>query len=97
LEQQEAMAAQIHVIPAQAAALNDDVNGVLSPGRLEKLSAPVTLVEGSQSAAVISAIHDALASRLPNVSRHTIQGAGHMSPLTHVSDVAALIPAELRG
>jgi len=38
-----------------------------------------------------------LASRLPNVSRHTIQGAGHMSPLTHVSDVAALIPAELRG
>lgn len=95
-DQQAAMAQQIRVIPGQNAALNDDVNGILRPGRLEGLAAPVTLIEGAQSPAVISTIHDALADRLAHVTRHRIDGAGHMCPLTHAAQVAAVMPAALR-
>ncbi len=96
-EQQTAMSQQIHVIPAQSAALNEDINGILASGRLEALSPPVTLIEGSESAPIIGAIHDVLERRLPNVKRRVIEGAGHMSPFTHMSAVAAAMPGEFKG
>ena len=88
---QAALAAMIHVIPAQTGALRDDVNGILTPGRLEGFQVPVRLIEGSKSHPVVAAVHDHLEQRLPNVERHIINGAGHMCPITHAPDVANII------
>ena len=86
-----ALAARIHLIAAGAPTLHDDRAGLLAPGRLEALSRPVTLIEGGASPPVIGAIHTALAARLPQARRSVIPGAGHMLPVTHPAELAALI------
>lgn len=87
----EALMSRIHLIAAGAPTLHEDRAGILSPGRLEGLGCPVTLIEGGDSPAVIGAIHDHLAARLPHVARVVIPGAGHMVPLTHPAQVAAAV------
>lgn len=88
--QRQVLTAQIHIIPAQDAALFHDNAGLLAPGRLESLRAPVLLLEGGASPAIIGAISEALARRLPNARRQVIEGAGHMLPITHPDAVAAV-------
>lgn len=83
------MADRIHLVDAQNAAVFEDLPGMLDPGRLEALSVPSLLIEGTCSPAVIGAINDALEHRLPNVLRVIIEGAGHMAPMTHPNAVAA--------
>lgn len=86
---------RIHLIPAQNPALLDDSKGLLRPGGLEALRVPVLLVEGALSPAIIAANHAELARRLPNARRANVAGAGHMLPLTHPDDLAALTTAHL--
>jgi pimeloyl-ACP methyl ester carboxylesterase len=82
---------RIGVIEAQQVALADDAAGLLAYGRLEALGIPVLLLEGAKSPPVIGAINAELARRLPQVTRATVAGAGHMLPITHPAECAALI------
>lgn len=87
----EDMASRIHLIPAGRAVTHEDLHGQLAPGVLEAVTAPVLLMEGESSPPLVSAVHDVLERRLPNVMRKVIKGAGHMAPITHAGDVAAAI------
>lgn len=93
--QRAAMAEQMPVIPAASAALYHDRAGLLAPGRLESLTAPVLLMAGTASPPVTAAINAGLAARLPVARRVVLPGAGHMGPLTHPHAVAAEIRAHL--
>lgn len=86
---------RIGLIPAQNAALLEDAGGLLSFGRLEALGLPVLLAQGAQSPAVIDVINTELARRLPQVQRAVVAGAGHMLPITHAADCAALVSSFL--
>lgn len=86
---------RIHLIPAQNRALLDDSADLLRAGGLEALRLPVLLVEGALSPAIIAANHAELARRLPNARRASVANAGHMLPLTHPDDLAALTTAHL--
>lgn len=85
------MIKRIHVVPASAPALFDDRAGLMTPGRLEGITAPCLLIEGDQSPDVVDAVNSALARRLPKVQRAVIKGAGHMAPLTHPDAVAQVL------
>jgi len=78
---------QIHLIPAAAPAIEDDVHVVIA--RLSRLTCPVDLIEGSASPPVMSVIMDGLQAHLPQAKRHVIAEAGHMVPMSHVAQVAA--------
>ena len=86
---------RIALVSAMAPDLEADRPGLLAPGRLEALGAPVLLAEGGDSPAVIAAIHNGLAARLPRATRLQIAGAGHMLPLTHAAQLAPAIQAHL--
>lgn len=85
------IAERIHLIQAADPVLLQDTSGILAPGRLERLSVPVLILEGGSSPLVIDAIAAALAARLPAAERATVPGAGHMLPVTHVAEVAAVL------
>ncbi|MGL5010905.1 MAG: alpha/beta fold hydrolase, partial [Paracoccaceae bacterium] len=91
------MTARINLIPAQIDVLMDDAAGLLSYMRLESLGIPVLLLEGAESPPIIAAIQTELARRLPQATRTTIPGAGHMLPITHRTEVSAAIAAHLHG
>lgn len=89
------MAAQMPLIEAAAPALYGDAGGMLASGALTRITAPVLLMEGARSPAIVGAINDGLAARLPDAARTRIDGAGHMGPITHPEPVAAAIRAFL--
>ncbi|MDO8884511.1 alpha/beta fold hydrolase [Pseudotabrizicola sp.] len=93
--QQDYISARTPLVAATNPVLNDDAAGMLVYGRLESLGVPVLLVQGDQSPPIIDAIHTELARRLPQVQRAQVVGAGHMLPVTHPRDCAALIRAFL--
>ncbi len=59
--------------------------------RLNQIEVPCLLIEGANSPPVIAAILTALEGQIADTSRAVIEGAGHMAPLTHAVEVAALI------
>jgi len=95
--QRAALASQIHLVPAAAPAMEQDCHDQLAPGRLEGLACPVVLIEGALTQPVVFAINDTLAARLPRVTRHRIEGAGHMVALTHATACAAALVDGLTG
>ncbi|AXX98802.1 alpha/beta fold hydrolase [Profundibacter amoris] len=82
---------RIGLIPATEGALYHDNAGVVADGKIEAITCPVLLIEGDQSPAIINAINGALAERLPDATRVSIKGAGHMVPITHAKEVAQAI------
>ena len=86
----------IRIIPAQDDALLHDRPGVLMPGRLERVTAPVLLMRGAYSPAVTGAIIRSLARRLPEARTVVIAGAGHMLPMTHPDETGRALVAFLR-
>lgn len=90
-EVQDDMAARIHVINDAALALYQDTAGLLREGRLQALEIPVFLVRGSQSDPVIETINEGLARRIPGAKTAVLEGAGHMLPISHPKDCAALL------
>lgn len=56
---------------------------------------PVTLVRGALTTVCARRIVDRLAVELPRATTHVLQDAGHMSPLTHPSEVLAVIEQHL--
>lgn len=80
---------QIHLIAAAAPAIEDDVHRVME--RLDNVTCPVDLIEGSESQPIMAAILDALQEQLAQARRHSISGAGHMAPISHVNEVAEIL------
>lgn len=74
----------------------DDVVGLCTPGRLEAVTQPVLLMEGTVSPPIVREVHGVLTGRLPNVRRVLVAGAGHMAPLTHPDNVAGEIAVFLK-
>jgi len=87
----EYMAARIHFVPASTAFLGEDSSGLLRPGMFARAVMPALLIEGDQSPDMTFAINRSLERRLPDVRRRVVEGAGHMAPITHPKEVAALI------
>ncbi len=93
--QQDYMIDRIHFIAAQNPVLLNDEAGLLRHMGLESIGVPVLMVEGSSSPAIVGAVQDALARRLPQVTRLLVPGAGHMVPITHPGEVADAVMAHL--
>lgn len=83
-----AMTRAIHVVPAQQPSLFDDRPGMLKPGVLDRVTAPVLLLRGSQTHPAIAVVNDGLARRLPDATSVVIEGAGHMLPISHPGETA---------
>ena len=58
-----------------------------------RLTQPVLLMSGRQSPPSARVVTQLLAARLPNVERESIDGVGHMAPVTHPERVNAAIAA----
>lgn len=87
----DGLAAQMPLISAQHIGIDEDSGGVFAPGKLENLRIPVMLIRGGESPASVAAIQKVLLGLLPNAREHVIGEAGHMSPLTHPTEVAEII------
>ena len=92
---QSQVTGQIRLLVNSNATLNHDKAHMLRDGGLESITAPVMVIMGNESPPVIHAIGDALARRLPQLVRACVPGAGHMLPITHPREVAALIAENL--
>lgn len=92
---QQQMVGQMAAVLDTMADLYDDRQGVLG-GRLASLTAPVLVITGGRSPAVIGEIAGQLAQRLPDAQHFVVAGASHMVPLTHPAEVAALIADNIR-
>lgn len=90
-----AMAGQMRLVGASIPGVFHDSGRQLAPGRLEGLDLPVLLLAGARSPAMFRAVPSALAARLPRAEVHQVPGAGHMLPITHPAETAALIDAWL--
>lgn len=93
--QRRAMTERIHLVAASAPGLGEDSAGILEPGRLDRVAAPVLLLRGAETEPVLPEIFRTLGSRLPAAREAVVPGAGHMAPLTHPAEVAALTRAHL--
>lgn len=82
--------------PAQQAVIRtigwkmyQEVRSVNGPDALEQLtlpaSMPITLALGSRTPAIAHAVISLLAARYPNARIVTLEGTGHMAPVTHVA------------
>lgn len=91
------MVERIHLIVAQNPTLLDDAAGILRAGGLEAIIAPVLLIEGATSPAIIDAVHRALALRMPQATRLVVPGAGHMVAISHAATIAPSVQAHLDG
>ncbi|MCR9109038.1 alpha/beta hydrolase [Marivita sp. XM-24bin2] len=90
-KEQTLFSAQMPFIRETEPCLVDDANDLLSGGRPESIQCPTQLIRGAESEPVIAAIHATLARRIPQASDAVVAGAGHMVPITHPEQVAALV------
>ncbi|MCC5969847.1 MAG: alpha/beta fold hydrolase [Pararhodobacter sp.] len=89
----EVMIRQIAMIDAAAPTLMEDSAGLLAPGRMEGFDKPVLVLAGAKSPPIFPAAAGAIAARLGRAEFARVPGAGHMAPLTHPHETAALIDA----
>ncbi|MEO1639417.1 MAG: alpha/beta hydrolase [Pseudomonadota bacterium] len=87
---------RIHLIVAGGAAIEEDADHITSAASLADVQIPVRLIRGEHAQPVITSIHERLAERLPNATQHVVAGAGHMAPMSHAAEVAAIIRSEDR-
>lgn len=87
------MAAQMPLVVATSAGLFGDSGGLLRPGVMEGFDKPVLLMRGAQTSPIFHATVRALARMLPRAEVAVIEGAGHMVPISHPAQSAAVIAA----
>lgn len=84
-----AMTRAIHVVPgSQPFLFGDNANLV---ARLDRVTMPTLVVRGELADPIVEATNRGLARRLPNAREVVIDGAGHMAPITHPTEMAALL------
>ncbi|MFL4470318.1 alpha/beta fold hydrolase [Tateyamaria armeniaca] len=84
------MAARIHFIRDSSPFLIDDCANLLAPGRFEAAAMPALLLRGAGSPWAKPVSH-AIARRLPDTTEISLEGVGHMGPITHPDVVAARV------
>ena len=84
---QAGIARRIHMIAATAPVFDNDTAGLLHPSGIAAIKVPVTLIQGTQSPAIIGAVHRSLARLMPQARQIVVPGAGHMVAATHADDV----------
>ena len=82
------MADRIFFVRDSAPFLIDDSAGLLAPGRFDAADMPVLMMRGAGSPWAAT-VGQAIARRLPNAQQITLEGVGHMAPITHPETVAA--------
>jgi pimeloyl-ACP methyl ester carboxylesterase len=87
-ERKTLVASQIDNIAQEFGAVFDEG---LSAAAYEKLHLPTTIVRGDQSRAPAMSVAAALARAIPTATLHTVEGAGHMLPLTHKTKVLDVV------
>lgn len=90
-EQLRAVASQMPIILAQDGPVFEDSKNLLVDGGLEGWTMPVLMLRGALSPPITQEVNDSLAVRIPSVVTRTIDGVGHMAPMTHPAEVAAAI------
>jgi lipase len=68
---------------------------LLGPDALAGVTAPVHVIEGSQTSAVDHAICEVVRRHVPHARHTLIESAGHMMPLTHAEQLAGALLAEI--
>jgi lipase len=68
---------------------------LLTPDALAGVTAPVHVVEGSQTSAVDRAICEVVRRHVPHARHTLLEGAGHMMPLTHPGQLTGALLAEI--
>ncbi len=81
----------IPLIMASKSSIISPQSGVDLLEKLKKLEVPIQLITGGTSPVVINEIAEALAAHAASISKKIIKTAGHMGPITHVNEVAALV------
>ncbi len=89
--QRGAMVSRIDLVRETGPGLSEDSTGILRPGGLERIRAPVLLLRGAETHPVIPVILDGLAGRLPGAEHAVVSGAGHMAPITNGAAVSDLV------
>lgn len=80
---------RIDLIKASEPALFEDSANLVP--RLASMAAPVLLVEGDESPPIIAAILTRMEQDIPDTTRVSVPGAGHMVPITHPVAVAGAV------
>lgn len=89
--QREGFIQRIGIVAQTDGCLNGDTAGLLAPGRLERIEAPVLMLRGERTEAIVPEIHACLRARLRDVREAVVPGAAHMLPVTHAVRVGAEI------
>jgi len=92
-----AMIRQMGMIDATHSVLMDDSAGLLRPGRMAAFGKPVLVLAGAMSPPIFPEAARNIAARLPQAAFARVPGAGHMAPITHPAETAALIDDWLAG
>ncbi len=93
MEERERLLRLIPLLSFMAEGVLDDSGDLLRPGRMEAFAVPVLLLAGERSPPIFGAVCAALAERLGCAKRVVVPEAGHMLPITHPREVAAVISA----
>ncbi|MCL6285804.1 alpha/beta hydrolase [Ruegeria sp. 2012CJ41-6] len=83
-----AMTRGVAILADAKAQITRDPHGLLRPGGLDSVTAPVLLLRGAHSPAITATANEGLARRLPDAVNAVVEGTGHMAPLTHSARVA---------
>lgn len=89
--------AKAPLIEAADRAVFGDPDGILADGLIAAMPMPVLILAGEHAPIYAHGINDALARRIPDARQVTVEGAGHMAPLTHSRAVAGEISGFLNG
>lgn len=88
------MADRITFVRDSASFLIDDSAELLAPGRFAAADIPALLMRGAGSPWAGS-VNAAIARRLPQAQQITLDGIGHMGPITHPKEVSVAVRAFL--
>lgn len=90
-EQRAYMAERIWIVRAGGESVMGEGEDHITLARIRGMDLPVLLVEGDRTDPIIHAVQDVLEENFPRVTRRIVAGAGHMVPITHAPQVAALL------
>lgn len=93
--QRRYMTQRIHLIRETDKSLHGDPAGLLKPGGIDSIGAPVLLLRGKDSPAITRVINARLAAMMPNAECQELDNARHMAPITQPKRVVPLIARHL--
>ena len=85
----DAMIRAVRVVPACWPSISGDNQDLIA--KLGTLTMPTRIIRGEHSPAAMKAITGAMAARMPNAREKVFETAGHMLPITHPKETAAIV------